>query len=67
MISASRKDRTYTRTFVFVKTVLISEVGNATKDSELECNKVTSLNKEQSTITEGALKKQHIEKFRLSN
>ena len=54
--------------FGFAKAVLISEVGHATKDKELKCNKATTLNKKQSTIMERAeLMKQCIEKFRLSN
>ena len=47
--------------FGFAKAVSVSEVGNTTKELELELNEVTTSNKKQSIIMKGTEpEKQHI-------
>ena len=43
--SADDMSKQKRQNFVFAKAVLFSEVGNATKDSELDCDKVTTFKK----------------------
>ena len=55
-----RRQKVY-KYFGFAKSVLILEVENTTKESQLECNKARTLNKKQSTTMEWTeLKEQHI-------